>query len=120
MIDVWKDVAEHSVWIIYASKTHRNGMSFDDILPQLNNSIRKVMNRFPIKRSAIVATGFSGGGMCAHALTQRYPRLIRAVLSNTGMIHEVFTKEAHKYPRNKIAVFLASPTDFRYDAMQCD
>ena len=75
---------------------------------------------FPIDRSKIIVSGFSGGAMGSHAFAFSYPRLISAVVLNTGMIHEHYTQQKHRYPRRKLAVFLASPTDFRYEAMKQD
>jgi hypothetical protein len=60
--------------------------------------------------------------MGAHAFAFLSPQLISAVVINTGMMHENYSQGAQKYmyPKGKLAVFLASPTDFRYGAMKKD
>jgi predicted esterase len=49
-----------------------------------------------------------------------YPDLIKAVVINTGMINENYISQKSKYPRNKLAVFIASASDFRYNEMKRD
>ena len=56
--------------------------------------------------------------MGAHAFAKFYPDRVRAVVINTGMIQPSFLTE--DYPRGKAAVFIASPTDFRYADMKTD
>ncbi len=56
--------------------------------------------------------------MVSHAFAKFYPQLASAVVINTGMMEESFMTA--DYPEQKVAVFLASPTDFRYKEMQRD
>ncbi|MBU2103257.1 MAG: hypothetical protein KKF80_07650 [Candidatus Omnitrophica bacterium] len=121
MLGAWKDVSERYKWIILASREHKNGMDFKVIGSALSSTIRAVVARYPVDEKKIIATGFSGGGMSAHYLSMAYPNLISAVVVNTAMINEYYFGGKHYgYPRNKIAVFLASPTDFRYEQMKLD
>jgi predicted esterase len=121
MINVWKRIADRHGYIIFASKTYENGQdiftSLEDIVFTLKSSILK---DYPVDRARILATGFSGGGMGSHGFAFQYPDLISAVLVNTCMIHSHFISQEHTYPRKKLAVFLASPTDFRYSEMKRD
>jgi predicted peptidase len=120
MIYVWKGVAEEQKWIIFASKEFRNGIDMNKTFSGITDILGEVCTKFPIDKSKIIATGFSGGAMGAHAFAFSYPRLISAVIINTGMIHEHYLGQKFMYPRGKIAVFLASPTDFRYTEMERD
>jgi predicted esterase len=70
-----------------------------------------------VDKSRIIATGLSGGGMASHYLAYAHPELFAAVIINTGMMAEDQPTWPHP-PRGKIAVFLASPTDFRYEQMK--
>ena len=56
--------------------------------------------------------------MVSHAVAKFHPHLVSAVVINTGMMEESFMTA--DYPSEKLAVFLASPTDFRYKEMQRD
>ena len=96
-------------------------MDMKKVSRALANALPMLCNDYPADKSKIIATGLSGGGMASHGLCMYYPRLIYAVAINTGMIHEDFIEgKEYPYPHNKIAVFLASSTDFRYDEMQRD
>lgn len=120
MLNTWKYISERHKWIIFASKEFRNGIDMHKLFSQLNVQLESVFSNYPIDRSKVIATGLSGGGMGSHALAFSYPNLIYAVVVNTGMIHEYYLGQISAYPRGKIAVFFASPTDFRYREMRRD
>lgn len=121
MIGIWRSVSEKYKWIIFASKEHRNGMDMKKTSDDLANALKSLSGNYPIDKSKVIVTGFSGGAMSSHAFSMFYPRLISAVVINTGMIHEYYAVDKkYPYPTNKIAVFLASPTDFRYNEMKRD
>ncbi len=98
----------------------QNGIPSEPILKDLAAIVLKLYNKYPISNTKVIASGFSGGGMGSHWFAFLYPNLIKAVVINTGMMHENFVAQKNKYPRNKYAVFLASPTDFRYNEMKRD
>jgi predicted esterase len=120
MIGVWKDTAERYKWIVLASKEFHNGIDVGPILQRLADSVDAVRSQAPVDTSKIIASGFSGGGMCAHIFAFSYPALISAVIVNTGMMNEAYIQRRQDYPRGKYAVFLASPKDFRYEEMRRD
>ena len=117
MIRAWQPVVEKHKWLLYASKTSRNGVPYAGIIPPLIAAIRSVGAAYPVDKSRIIATGLSGGGMASHCLAYMHPELFAAVIINTGMMAEDQPTWPHP-PRNKIAVFVASPTDFRYEQMK--
>jgi predicted esterase len=120
MIEFWKNTGEKYKWIIYASKIGRNGMDLDSTINDIASIIKKdILPSYPVDRKRIIASGFSGAGMASHAFSFLYPHIISAVIINTGMINEDYLKE-DTYPGGKIAVFLASPEDFRYNEMKRD
>jgi hypothetical protein len=131
MIREWKRVADKHRWILYASKRVRNGVPFDDLLAVLVPSIQSLPSLYPVDQTRTIATGLSGGAMMAHFLAYHNPELVSAVVANTGMIYSdesatlqdmLRNEQTSKipYPKNKIAVFLASPRDFRYPYMKRD
>ena len=120
VINAWKGTAEEYGWVIFASKIYKNGGDMDAMLSGIANKLNEVFINFPIDKSRVIATGLSGGGMGAHAFSFLYPRLITAVVVNTGIMHEYYIGQKYRYPREKIAVFLASPADFRYGEMKRD
>jgi len=120
MIKTWQDVSNKYKWIIFASKENRNEINLIEFIPELATLIEEISSEFPVDRSKIIATGLSGGGMSAHAFCFSYPKLISAVVVNTGITHEYYRERINEYPRGKLVVFLASPTDFRYEEMKRD
>ena len=120
MIKIWRSVADEHKWIILASKEFRNGKDMRPIFKNLVSALGFVFQNYPVDKSKIIVSGFSGGGMGAHAFSFWYPELTTAIVVNTGMMHEDFVGHEKEYPKGKIAVFLASPSDFRYDEMKKD
>ena len=120
LLMAWKEVANNHGWIILASKEFRNGVDSDLFLPQLETILKEAISTYPIDTSRIAVTGFSGGAMGSYMVACAYPRLIRAVVVNTGVIHESYTQqpEKHPFPRQKLAVLLASPADHLYHEMK--
>lgn len=119
MIRTWQPVVEKHKWLLYASKTVRNGVPYAGIVPPLIAAIKSVSADYPVDKSRIVATGLSGGGMASHYLAYMHPELFAAVIINTGMMAEDQPTWPHP-SRGKIAVFVASPADFRYEQMKQD
>jgi len=120
MVNVWKKVADKYKWFIFASKEFRNGVDMNPIFYRIANSLHRLLFKYPIDTSKIIASGISGGGMGSHAFSFEHPVLITAVVINTGMMHDHYIKEKNSYPKGKLAVFLASPADFRYNEMKRD
>ena len=122
MIIKWQAVAEKHSWIVAASKTSKNGVDFDILLPQIEAEIKDVLANYPVDPQRIILTGMSGGGMAAYWVAAAYPSQAWALVINTGMMYDASGGATMRgpYPHNKIAVMLASPTDFRYHEMQRD
>jgi predicted esterase len=118
MIRKWYKVADKHAWILAASKESRNGLPFDVGLPLIEAELRAVEREYPVDSGKVIFTGLSGGGMASHAFAKFSPSLVSAVVINTGMMEASFMTA--NYPEQKLAVFLASPTDFRYNEMQRD
>jgi predicted esterase len=120
MLSAWKNTAEKYKLVIFASKSFRNGVDMNVALAHVYAAMRRTFPNSPIDTSKIIITGFSGGGMGAHAFSFLFPNSTSAVIINTGMINEYYLEKRERYPRKKLAVFLASPSDFRYDEMEHD
>lgn len=117
-VAVWRKVADRHGWLLYGTSSSRNGMDFDQTFTAVDRELKFVIANYPVDTGKIICSGLSGGAMVSHGMAARFPRLVRAVVANTGMMHEHFQKPG--YPRDKLAVMLASPTDFRYREMQRD
>ena len=123
MIATWKNVADRHQWIVYASKTFKNGISIGNPMLDVLIDLAELEKKYPINNSRIIVTGFSGGAMFSHAFAYFYPQNVSAIVLNTGMISQIYYQNAtyfYYYPKNKTAVFIASPTDFRYEQMKQD
>lgn len=119
MFQTWRNTADKFQWILVASKEHRNGLLFSKSGPLLTATVRAIMASYPVDSSKVIAAGFSGGGMTAQYLAMAYPGLISAVVVNTAMIHEDFENGKGYWDHGgQLAVFLACPTDYRYDEMK--
>ena len=118
MAQTWQQVADRHQWVVMASKEFHNGLAEDQFLPQLLERLAHLITKYPVDPSKIVVTGLSGGGMGSHMFAVGHPRRVRAVVVNTGIIPEPYKQK--DYPKGKVVVFLASPTDFRYAEMKAD
>jgi predicted esterase len=117
-IAAWSSVADRHRWLIAASKEFRNGLQFEPSLRQIEAELDAVERDYAVDLQRVIFTGISGGGMGAHAFAKFHPDRLRALVINTGMMAVQF--QADPYPDGMLAVFLASPTDFRYAEMKRD
>lgn len=120
MLLTWQKVADRRKWIVFGSKIARNGVPFTQTLPPVITGVRSVIATYPIDSARIIATGISGGAMSSHRLAAFYPDLFKAIVLNTGMMAEDQVAGSIRIAHGKIAVFLASSTDFRYQEMKRD
>ncbi|MFA5930301.1 MAG: hypothetical protein WC861_05445 [Candidatus Micrarchaeia archaeon] len=121
MVGAWQAASEKRGWPVFASKTFHNG----DDLPMSFNSdtfadIANAAASLGYARPKLVFTGFSGGGQVSHAFAFGSPGKVAAVVTNCGIINRGFLNYTSYYPHNKTVLFIASPTDFRYDDMKDD
>ncbi len=121
MIAAWRPISEKFKWIILASKEFRNGIADDAILRRIKSAVQEGEPGLPIDRAKIIASGISGGAMGSHHFMLYYPDFLCGVIVNTGMMDREYSYP-HKadYPKRRLAAFLASPTDFRYNEMKQD
>lgn len=120
MVWWWIEAADELGWVIIGSKDFQNGIDPTSAFDSIFAAIRELSHEMPLDERRIVSTGISGGAMGSHILARNFPDRIAGVILNTGMIHESFLKDGESYPRNKLAAFEASPTDFRYQEMKRD
>ncbi|MBN3040609.1 MAG: hypothetical protein JW867_05735, partial [Candidatus Omnitrophica bacterium] len=113
-------LAEKYKFLVLSSKEFRNGVDMNPVIQDLASLISELSKSYPIDEQKITVAGFSGGAMGAHFFAYSHPELISSVIINTGIIHESLRGKAEGYPKEKIAVFLASETDGRYQQMQKD
>jgi predicted esterase len=118
MIATWAPLADKRRWIVAASTEFRNGVKFSTLLARMDWALSEVEKSHPIDPTRVVFAGFSGGGMGAHAFAKFFPDRVRAVVVNTGMMQPSFATD--DYPPGKLAVFIASPSDYRYSEMKAD
>ena len=124
LLTVWKDACDRFQWILAASNNFRNGKRSDKDAALQMETLSLLLRDYPVDEARVYATGLSGGGMHAHDLIADYPKIFRGIVVNTGMMPHHWQGNdpfdvAH-YPRGKLAVLLASPTDFRFKEMQED
>jgi predicted esterase len=121
MLQTWRGVADEFKWIILASKKFRNGVDGSPFYDEIYHLVIQGQLGCPVDLNRVLVTGLSGGGMGSHQFAFRYPDFITAVVINTGMMAaDYYYPLKDQYPKKKIAVFLSSPTDFRYHEMQSD
>jgi hypothetical protein len=118
VINQWIPLAEKYKLFVYATLESRNGQNMMSSFPIIKERIEdEVLRKYPIHRKKIIATGISGGGMGSHFMSFMFNDFLSAVIVNTGMMHDYQKQRRSQCARNKLAVMLASPTDFRYDEM---
>lgn len=124
LVPAWKKACDELGFLLVATNNFRNGpyVAKDDALQQ--ETLARVRREYPVDPKRIYAAGFSGGGMHALDLVGDYPNLFRGVITNSGRMPHHFPGndpfDPAKYPRDKLAVMLASPADVRYAEMQAD
>ncbi|MDD4003882.1 MAG: hypothetical protein PHW69_01595 [Elusimicrobiaceae bacterium] len=119
MLNAWRSAADRHKWLVFASKVFSNGGDADKKLAAVSSALyNEICLRPDTDCTKTIVTGMSGGAMGSYILAMMEPGMIAAVVANTGMMHE--NEKRANYPRGKAAVFLASPADFRYDAMKQD
>ena len=126
MVRLWQEMADEQHWIIYASKEYRNHLNMNAMYPQIRQRMTQTLQQYPqADASRIILTGMSGGASFSHAMNLEYPGVASALIVNTGRIWEDVLAR-HELSREnfgrskKLLVFLASPTDFRYQEMKQD
>ncbi len=121
MINLWKKNAGRYGWMVFASTEYQNGPDMYAMVSKIVQILKRdILVNYPVDTRSIMAAGISGGGMGSHALSFWFPDLVSAVIVNTGKMNDIFLQHMDRYPEGKIAVFLASPTDFRYAEMKRD
>jgi poly(3-hydroxybutyrate) depolymerase len=124
LLPVWKDACDRFEWILAASNNFRNGKRSEKDAALQMETLAILLRDYPVDPSRVYATGLSGAGMHAHDLVADFPDKFRGVVVNTGMMPHHWKGndpfDATHYPRTKVAVMLASPTDFRFHEMQED
>ncbi len=120
LIRAWKSASDRYKFIILSSKKHSNDTDSNEIMPGIISKVLDLFLEYPIDRTKVIASGVSGGAMGAYDLCYLYPDIIIATVANVGMIRDYFIQKKAEYPEAKVAVFLASPGDFRYDEMKRD
>ncbi|MBY0404363.1 MAG: hypothetical protein K2X66_10730, partial [Cyanobacteria bacterium] len=125
LIQFWKSFAENHQWIIYASKEYRNYTDVISLAPLMKEHIDSILQNYAVDRTRIIFTGMSGGGSFSHMMNLYYPGTAAALIVNTGRIWDMVYSKAYYEKQDfgnsrRLIVFLASPTDFRYQEMKRD
>lgn len=125
LMQMWRPVADRRHWVVYASKEYRNNLDVLPFLARTKGKLDQALAQYPIDRSRVIFTGMSGGGSFSQVMNLQYPGMASALIVNTGRIWEPFGAVAEasgvKFgDSRRLAVFLASPTDFRYQEMKRD
>ena len=118
MISTWTAVADKRSWIIAASTEFKHGAKFTASMEALNAALTEIEETYAVDPTRVIFSGFSDGGMAAHAFAQFHAERVRAVVINTAIIQPSFMND--RYPSGKTAVLIASPTDRRFADMKHD
>ncbi|HTO05368.1 MAG TPA: hypothetical protein VL069_16790, partial [Opitutus sp.] len=118
MISTWTAVADKRSWIVAASTEFKHGAKFSASMDALNAALTEIGQTYAVDPTRVIFSGFSDGGMGAHAFAQFHAERVRAVVINTGIIQPSFMND--RYPSGKTAVLIGSPTDPRFAEMKRD
>lgn len=118
MISTWTAVADRRSWIVAASTEFKQGARFTASMDALAAALTEIEQTYAIDPTRVIFSGFSDGGMAAHAFAQFHAERVRAVVINTAIIQPTFMND--RYPSGKTAVLIASPTDPRFADMKRD
>lgn len=118
MISTWTAVADKRTWIVAASTEFKQGGKFTASMDALNAALTEIQDSYAVDPTRVMMSGFSDGGMAAHAFAQFHPERVRGVVINSAIIQPTFKND--RYPTGKTAVLIASPTDPRFADMKRD
>jgi len=113
----FKDLAQKYKWLLFISKEFHIGVDMAKVITDLALTIESLSESLPIDKSKIIVSGFSAGAMGAHFFSYAEPKLISAIIINSGTIHQDLKGVVTGHPKSKRVVFLASPTDYGYKSM---
>lgn len=122
-IAVLKQACDRYKSIAIGSNDCKNELDYDQWEPKVVAAINQACKLYPIDPEKIYVSGFSGGGMAAYYFAEDHPEIVKGLIINTGMMPYASDPPKDEplpndFPKAKHAVFLASPTDFRYKAMK--
>lgn len=104
-------------WILIVPEAHGTVLPWLALDPMMNDIIDTCIKNYPVDPGKLFTAGFAGGAMEAHHLSVLCPDKVQGVIANCGIIHGAGLQDPD-YPKSKLAVFLASPTDGRYMQMK--
>lgn len=112
----WVSLAAKHRLILVGSKQFRNG---PNDLPAISRAFQtEIVRAYSPDPTRSYCTGLSGGGQFSYSFVRANPRSFAGVIVNTGKIND--SDRAGNWPRDKVAMLLASPGDFRYQEMTQD
>lgn len=117
LVQLWLPHASRYKWFVLGFDGYHNTDDIEPIVANLRAVLKELEAVYPIDGRCLIATGLSGGGMFSHGLSVLEPDAVVAVVPNVGMSQPDLRPRT---PRDRLAVFLASPTDFRYADMKAD
>ncbi len=123
-LPAWQLAADTLDWIVVASDNFRDGPYSERDHALQMETVALVEHDYQIDRARVYLAGMAGAAMHAFDLAGDEPDVFRGVIANTGVMphHRAGNAafDARAYPRDKLAVLLASPTDGRYQDMKAD
>jgi poly(3-hydroxybutyrate) depolymerase len=124
VLGAWREAADRFQLIVVGSRNYRNGPTDAHQTDLQLETLAIVMRDYPVDPQRVYAVGLSGGAMNSYSLITAHPELFRGLVVNTAMMPQHMPGnppfDSANFPHDKIAVFLASPTDFRYGEMHQD
>ncbi len=110
---------------IYASSYNfKNETSHNDFIPAIKDSIKNILDNYPVHERLIYLAGFSGGGQGAYVVSHFIKNKFAGIIANNGVIHpNINDSESLKYlGLKKVAILVGNedkvvtPVDLRNDS----
>ncbi len=112
-----KEACDRYHWILVAPNNDGRPKPFLSLDATMLDTINTAVEKYPVDPNNMVCLGYAGGAVEAHHISVLCPDKVKGVIANCGIIHGAALQSTN-YPKGKLAVLIASPTDYRFMQMR--
>ena len=120
-----KPVADEEGFVLVVDKHYRKDKAISELYSKMEIALNECMRDYPVNTDHIIAGGFDEGASAAYSFVEAYPKLLKGVIANCGILaygSDQYRNEPmpSKFPREKFCAFITSKDDYRFNQMDGD